>query len=189
MPSKGTVWNHPESTKDAIKSGWKNKRSIHKADAVFFKHKYIIMLKISKADAVATVATHPVQVFKKISKHQRDQQRAAHMTGKILQHIATRKTEKYVEQKSSTSPKIQWQPRVDVTSQNQTNRHHQTNPNNPAQNRRYPARCNAAAQTQWKIMYDGWVYVKIKKGMYGLPKAGLLAQEKLKTRLPRIKAP
>ena len=30
---------------------------------------------------------------------------------------------------------------------------------------------------------DGWVYVAVKKGMYGLPSAGILAQELLEKRL------
>ena len=32
---------------------------------------------------------------------------------------------------------------------------------------------------QDKAMEDGWVYVEIWKGMYGLPQAGLLAKEQL----------
>ena len=34
-----------------------------------------------------------------------------------------------------------------------------------------------------KATDDGWVYVKICKGMYGLPQAGLLAQEQLEKQL------
>ena len=34
-----------------------------------------------------------------------------------------------------------------------------------------------------KATPDGWIYVAVKKGMYGLPQAGILAQELLKTRL------
>ena len=30
---------------------------------------------------------------------------------------------------------------------------------------------------------DGWVYVKITRGMYGLPHAGLMANKQLKQRL------
>ena len=30
---------------------------------------------------------------------------------------------------------------------------------------------------------DGWVYVEVSKGMYGLPKAGILAQKLLEQRL------
>ena len=32
-------------------------------------------------------------------------------------------------------------------------------------------------ELETKAMEDGWVYVKIRKGMYGLPQTGLLAQE------------
>ena len=32
---------------------------------------------------------------------------------------------------------------------------------------------------QDKVTKDGYVYVKIRKGMYGLPQAGILAQELL----------
>ena len=38
---------------------------------------------------------------------------------------------------------------------------------------------------QKKAMNDGWVYVKIWKGMYGLPQVGLLAQEQLENHLAR----
>jgi hypothetical protein len=31
---------------------------------------------------------------------------------------------------------------------------------------------------------DGWVYIKIRKGMYGLPQAGILANQLLKNALP-----
>ncbi len=34
-----------------------------------------------------------------------------------------------------------------------------------------------------KAMSDGFINIKIQKGMYGLPQAGILAQELLKTRL------
>ena len=34
-----------------------------------------------------------------------------------------------------------------------------------------------------KATSDGYVYVEIRKGMYGLPQAGLLAQELLEQRL------
>ena len=34
-----------------------------------------------------------------------------------------------------------------------------------------------------KATKDGHMYVKIRKGMYGLPQAGLLAQQLLETRL------
>ena len=34
-----------------------------------------------------------------------------------------------------------------------------------------------------KATTDGYVYVKIQKGMYGLPNAGLIAQELLEKRL------
>ena len=34
-----------------------------------------------------------------------------------------------------------------------------------------------------KATSDGWIYVAVKKGMYGLPMAGILAQELLETRL------
>jgi hypothetical protein len=34
-----------------------------------------------------------------------------------------------------------------------------------------------------KVTQDGYVYVEVRKGMYGLPQAGLLAQELLETRL------
>ena len=33
------------------------------------------------------------------------------------------------------------------------------------------------------IAVDGWVYVEIRKGMYGLPQAGILANKLLKERL------
>ena len=32
-------------------------------------------------------------------------------------------------------------------------------------------------------MHNGWMYVEIRKGMYGLPQAGLSVQELLKARL------
>ena len=28
-----------------------------------------------------------------------------------------------------------------------------------------------------KVTADGWVYVEVRKGMYGLPQAGILAQD------------
>ena len=31
-----------------------------------------------------------------------------------------------------------------------------------------------------RIAWDGWVYIEIQKGMYGLPQAGILANNKLK---------
>jgi hypothetical protein len=34
-----------------------------------------------------------------------------------------------------------------------------------------------------KATSDGFIYIKIQKGMYGLPQAGILAQELLKKRL------
>ena len=34
-----------------------------------------------------------------------------------------------------------------------------------------------------KVLQDGWVYVKIRKGMYALQQSGLLAQELLQERL------
>ena len=34
-----------------------------------------------------------------------------------------------------------------------------------------------------KATYDGWVYVEIRKGMYGLPQAGLSVQKVLEQRL------
>ena len=36
---------------------------------------------------------------------------------------------------------------------------------------------------QEKVTADGHVYVEIRKGMYGLPQAGLIAQELLEERL------
>ena len=33
------------------------------------------------------------------------------------------------------------------------------------------------------IAKDGWVYVEVSKGMYGLPQAGILAQKLLEKRL------
>ena len=33
------------------------------------------------------------------------------------------------------------------------------------------------------LVTDGWVYIKITKGMYGLPQAGILANKQLKRRL------
>ena len=33
------------------------------------------------------------------------------------------------------------------------------------------------------VVADGWVYIEIRKGMYGLPQAGLLANIKLKKHL------
>ena len=39
-------------------------------------------------------------------------------------------------------------------------------------------------QLQDKATQDGWVYVEVQKGMYGLPQAGLLAQD-LVTRLAK----
>ena len=36
-----------------------------------------------------------------------------------------------------------------------------------------------------KIAVNGWVYVEIRKGMYGLPQAGMLANKLLKTRLKK----
>ena len=35
------------------------------------------------------------------------------------------------------------------------------------------------------IAVDGWVYVEIQKGMYGLPQAGMLANKLLKARLAK----
>ena len=35
----------------------------------------------------------------------------------------------------------------------------------------------------WSIAHKGWVYFRIKRGMYGLPESGLLANELLKKRL------
>ena len=34
-----------------------------------------------------------------------------------------------------------------------------------------------------KVASDGFVYVEVRKGMYGLPQAGILAQELLEKRL------
>ena len=36
-----------------------------------------------------------------------------------------------------------------------------------------------------QLAVDGWVYVEIQKGMYGLPQAGMLANKLLKSRLKR----
>ena len=36
-----------------------------------------------------------------------------------------------------------------------------------------------------KIAHNGWVYIRIKKGMYGLPEAGILANKLLKQRLAK----
>ena len=36
-----------------------------------------------------------------------------------------------------------------------------------------------------KVTNDGWVYIEIRKGMYGLPQAGLLAQEFLEQQLAK----
>ena len=35
------------------------------------------------------------------------------------------------------------------------------------------------------IVHNGWVYIKIKRGMYGLPEAGILANKLLKKRLEK----
>ena len=34
-----------------------------------------------------------------------------------------------------------------------------------------------------KVTSDGYIYVEVRKGMYGLPQAGILAQELLEKRL------
>ena len=36
---------------------------------------------------------------------------------------------------------------------------------------------------EYKVTTDGYVYVKIRRGMYGLPQSGLLAQQLLEKRL------
>jgi hypothetical protein len=33
------------------------------------------------------------------------------------------------------------------------------------------------------VAFDGWVYIEVRKGMYGLKQAGLLANQLLQTRL------
>ena len=33
------------------------------------------------------------------------------------------------------------------------------------------------------LVHNGWVYIEIRKGMYGLPQAGILANKLLTTRL------
>ena len=33
------------------------------------------------------------------------------------------------------------------------------------------------------LVHNGWIYIKIRKGMYGLPQAGILANKLLTTRL------
>ena len=35
------------------------------------------------------------------------------------------------------------------------------------------------------LVVDGWIYVEIRKGMYGLPQAGILANKLLKKRLAK----
>ena len=35
------------------------------------------------------------------------------------------------------------------------------------------------------VTSDGYVYIEVRKGMYGLPQAGLLAQELLEKRLEK----
>ena len=36
-----------------------------------------------------------------------------------------------------------------------------------------------------ELLVDGWIYVEIRKGMYGLPQAGILANKLLKKRLAK----
>jgi hypothetical protein len=57
---------------------------------------------------------------------------------------------------------------------------------------RYEYMCLPMAQIPNKIIeqyqlqalaHDGWIYVEIRKGMYGLPQAGLLANKRLQKRL------
>ena len=36
-----------------------------------------------------------------------------------------------------------------------------------------------------ELVVDGWIYVEIRKGMYGLPQAGILANKLLKKRLAK----
>ena len=40
-------------------------------------------------------------------------------------------------------------------------------------------------ELQKKVTSEGWVYVEIRKGMYGLPQAGSLAQELLEKQLTK----
>ena len=40
-----------------------------------------------------------------------------------------------------------------------------------------------------KIESDGWVYIKIVKGMYGLPQAGKIANDLLQKRLKKSRVP
>jgi hypothetical protein len=48
-----------------------------------------------------------------------------------------------------------------------------------------PADVIEAYQLNTKATKDGYVYVEVRKGMYGLPQAGILAQELLETRLAK----
>ena len=47
----------------------------------------------------------------------------------------------------------------------------------------FPAHIQEYCNLKEKATADGWVYVAIKRGMYGLPQSGLLAQELLEKRL------
>jgi hypothetical protein len=37
-----------------------------------------------------------------------------------------------------------------------------------------------------RLVQDSWVYVEIRKGMYGLPQAGIIASQRLEKHLPNM---
>ena len=109
-----------------------NTRSIAVANMVFFKHKYLTMPEISKADALVAATQQLAKVLQgELSQNigKTEVQQLMHLVN-ILKQTATTATWKWADQTSTTIPAINGQTRIQNTNHIQSSMQ-ENSPNEP----------------------------------------------------------